>query len=104
VLDGPLQHYTTQEGIRRISKACGMLPPLRSSGFSPLQGMHPTCHHRSGLHYSGNVQALAADAVLSAVLRLMACLLCGSGPELGSAERRKLHVVHSLIQHLPAER
>jgi hypothetical protein len=53
VLDGPLQHYTTHEGIRRISKACGMLPPLRSSGRSPLQGMHPTRHHRSGLHYSG---------------------------------------------------
>jgi hypothetical protein len=60
VLDGPLQHYTTQEGIRRISKACGMLPPLRSSGRSPLQGMHPTCHHRSGLHYSGNTLQPAA--------------------------------------------
>jgi len=42
VLDGPLQHYTTQEGIRRIRKACGMLPPLRSSGRSPLPDLSPS--------------------------------------------------------------
>jgi hypothetical protein len=63
VLDGPLQHYTApQEGIQRISEAFGMLPPLRSSGCSPFQGMHPTCHHCNGLHNSGSTLQLLQPA------------------------------------------
>jgi hypothetical protein len=59
VLNWPLQHYTKQEGIRRIiisyiSKAFGMLPPLRSSGRCP------TCHPCSDLHYNNNTLQPAA--------------------------------------------